>query len=924
MRQKLTARLVIIVLLLPALPAAGFSTFGKNKVAYRDFDWRVLASEHFDIHFYPEERELAERTAALAEAAFDELSLRLGHVIHRRIPLFLYANGPSFQQTNTVDIMLPESVGGFTEYRKGRVVMPNNGDLSVFSSTLTHELVHVFAFDMMRDEIVARGTGNFTQPHLWFSEGLAEYFSDGDSAELAVYMRDLVLEDRLRPLRSLVGLGSYFILYKEGQSAVLYIAERFGETALVELQRGCYKSKYFEDVIEDVLGITFEQLDEDWRRWVQRRYFPEIVERRSLDEVGARLTREEETALAPAYAERDGEPGYCYLSNYYGYQALYWAPLRGDNDGELLLTAGRNPSLESLHMFTSALDVDDSGRVAFSARSGQGDELIIYDLDSDEVLERRGLPGVVSLSSPSWGPEGLVVVGLDESGRSDLYLVDLPDWRVQRLTDDYFYETDPVFTPDGGIIFASNRAAGEYDERLNLWRLDPDGGAPEQLTTGPRRDRAPFYDSAGRLHFFSDRGGARDLFRLGDDGGLVQLTSLFSGAFRGEFTPRGELLCEGLIGHNFAVYLVDELPENTEIVSAETEGETTGTLLVDSTPRTVDTTLEEYRTEFTLDVVRADTAYDPEFGAGLGTALALTDLTGDQRIILQLYSAGSSTASFFEYFNVAATYLNLENRLNWGAGAFHYVDDYLDYSTQVPYFERRYGGVGVVSYPFSRYTRLESNLVLRRSERYDYIGEFWTNRFLGSAYLGFVYDTTLWDMIGPIDGMRVNLQAGQTFDLTAGRSSYYTLWGDLRYYLRTSRRTTLAARAVGRLAEGDDARRAYFGGAMTMRGYPYGHFSGTRLYMGNLEWRFPLLDYIALGLPVGDLTFYEVQGALFFDVGAAWNAEETVPDPVGDFGVGFRVGLGPYLALRFDLAWLTDFNSVERDAEFGFYIGWNY
>ncbi|MBD3372815.1 MAG: BamA/TamA family outer membrane protein, partial [Candidatus Coatesbacteria bacterium] len=95
-------------------------------------------------------------------------------------------------------------------------------------------------------------------------------------------------------------------------------------------------------------------------------------------------------------------------------------------------------------------------------------------------------------------------------------------------------------------------------------------------------------------------------------------------------------------------------------------------------------------------------------------------------------------------------------------------------------------------------------------------------------------------------------------------------------------------------------------------------------YMGNLEWRFPLLDYIALGLPVGDLTFYEVQGALFFDVGAAWNAEETVPDPVGDFGVGFRVGLGPYLALRFDLAWLTDFNSVERDAEFGFYIGWNY
>ena len=913
--------LLIALLLLGTAPAASYSSFGQNKVSYRAFDWRVLTTEHFDVHFYPEERELAERTAALAETAFRELALRFGHLVKGRIPLFVYSNGPSFQQTNTIDMLLPESVGGFTEFRKGRGVMPNNGDLAAFSSTLTHELVHVFAFDVLRDNVMARGDTSYGTPHLWFSEGLAEYFSDGDSAELAIYMRDLVLEERLVSLRKLIGAGPVFLLYKEGQSACVYIAERFGEDALVELLRRSYTHEYFDDVVADVLGVAFDEFDEDWRRWVKRRYFPQIAERHSLDEIGERLTGEEEIALSPVYVERNGEPGYCFLSNYYGYQALFWAPLEEPEAAERLLTAERNPSLESLHMFTSDLAADD-GRVVFSAATGGRDELICYDVDADEVRWRRPLPGVVNLYSPALTGDELYVSGLDEAGRADLYRVELPDWRVTRLTEDFYFDGEPVITPNGGIVFSSNRADGEYSPHRHLWRLDPATGELEQLTTGAYADRAPVYDAQDRLYFFSDRDGAADLYRREDDGSLTRMTRLYSGAFRGGFTPAGDLLCEGLVGHGFGVYRVDELAPAPAGESVAAVGESGGVAPL----QTVDIAAEiaPYETEFTLDVIRADTAYDPEFGTGLGTAVGLTDLTGDQRIILQLYSVGSSTAGFFEYLNVAGTYLNLSRRLNWGVGGFHYVDDYYDYTVEQPYFERRYGGVGVLSYPFNRYTRLESNLVLRQSERYDYLGEDWNSRLLGSGYLSFVYDTTLWDMIGPIDGMRVNLQAGQTFDLTNGKSAYYSLWGDVRYYLRTSRKTTLAARLIGRLAEGEDARRAYFGGSMSMRGYPYGHFHGTRLAMGNLEWRFPLFDYIALGLPVGALTFYEVQGALFFDAAAAWDADQDFPGLSGDFGIGFRVGLARYLALRFDLAWLTDFEEVERDPEFQFYIGWNF
>ena len=37
------------------LPFSASAQFGRNKVQFDDFDFRVLETEHFDWHFYPEE-----------------------------------------------------------------------------------------------------------------------------------------------------------------------------------------------------------------------------------------------------------------------------------------------------------------------------------------------------------------------------------------------------------------------------------------------------------------------------------------------------------------------------------------------------------------------------------------------------------------------------------------------------------------------------------------------------------------------------------------------------------------------------------------------------------------------------------------------------------------------------------------------------
>ena len=130
MKKTLIVVCMSIVLLLPALSAAQYY-FGRNKIQYNQFEWHVLETEHFDIYYYPEMKELAEIGAAYAEKTFADLENKFNHSIQRRVPLIFYATHAHFQETNTIPYLIPEGVGGFFEFLKGRVVVPANGSITV-------------------------------------------------------------------------------------------------------------------------------------------------------------------------------------------------------------------------------------------------------------------------------------------------------------------------------------------------------------------------------------------------------------------------------------------------------------------------------------------------------------------------------------------------------------------------------------------------------------------------------------------------------------------------------------------------------------------------------------------------------------------------------------------------------------------------
>ncbi len=119
--RSLVGRVVLALLLSVGFgreATAQISSFGKNKIQYASFQWEVMRSPHFHLHFYPAEEALARTALAMAESSYTVLSRKYRHEISEPIPLIIYSAHAYFEQTNIIPQFLPEGVGGFTDFMR--------------------------------------------------------------------------------------------------------------------------------------------------------------------------------------------------------------------------------------------------------------------------------------------------------------------------------------------------------------------------------------------------------------------------------------------------------------------------------------------------------------------------------------------------------------------------------------------------------------------------------------------------------------------------------------------------------------------------------------------------------------------------------------------------------------------------------------
>ncbi len=540
--RHLLRTLLLAMLALPLPLAAQY--FGQNKVQYSAFDFQVLETEHFDVYYYPEERQAAYDAARMAERSYARLSRVLRHQFRERKPIILYASHSDFQQTNTTSGAVSEGTGGFTDFLKHRNVLPLTGAYSDVEHVLQHEMVHQFQYDTWSGGRAGGGLQTIIalNPPLWFVEGMAEYLSVGPvDPNTAMWLRDAAAEGKLPTIRQLETDPNIFP-YRFGQAIMSYVGARWGDEAIGAILAAS-RTGSLEGAFRRVIGLDFVQLGDQWRDATQKEYLPQLREQAKASQIATPVLTEEKSDgtlhLAPALSPDGTRIAYYSEKDFY-FVDLYLAEVPSGHVLHRLLKSTFSSDYETYRFINSSASWSPDGRyIAVAAKRGPRDDIVIIDPVRNREV-RRIRVDLNGVTTPAWSPDGskLVFTGYD-GGLSDLFIINADGTNLQRLTHDRDADLHPAWSPDGTTIaFTTDRGPNTDFDILKIgnFRLATYDLATGRISLLPGMDQGknvdPQWSPDGRaIAYVSDRTGVSNIFLYDlDNRESYQLTDLFTGA----------------------------------------------------------------------------------------------------------------------------------------------------------------------------------------------------------------------------------------------------------------------------------------------------------------------------------------------------------------------------------------------------------
>jgi hypothetical protein len=841
--------LVLAFLYALGLGSVRAQQFGRNKVEYEDFDFKIFDTEHFSIYHYSGEEESARIVARLAERWYARLSRVLEHKLSSRQPLILYGSQPEFAQTNVVNGFLNEGIGGVTESARRRIVMPFAPTLGETDRILGHEIAHAFQFDIGK-----KYRGGLTTWPLWGVEGMAQYLALGASdTETAMWLRDAVRSDLL-PHRE-QDAARKFSPYRYGHAVWAYLAGRYGDRIMADvLKEG--KSGSLPRRLRNVTGVEWKQLFDDWRAAAHQHYASA-----TMTASGEPLLRARESGrlyLGPALSP-NGRQAIFFSERDRLSLDLFLADTTTGRIEQKLATTAASARFESLQAIrSSGAWSPDGKRFVFAAIDRGQPTVLIFDMARRRTEREIKMSQFGQVLTPSWSPDGksLAFAALS-GGLTDLYTYELATGRLKQLTRDAYSDLQPVWSPDGRrIAFVTDRFSTNLSTltfgppQLALLDVGSDTVQPIRDSLEGTAHSNPQWSADGAgLFFVADPDGIANVYRLDLASGLVARITEVPGGVAG-LTPTSPVLSVARDASILAFttfrkgkYEMDIRTGAAALAGERFQGSLSRTATLLPPNERVDHIVEDVLEDSTAGLpdeegLRAR-SYSPNlflealgppyissgsspFGTFVrgGGSLLFSDLLGERKL-----ATYAQAGNRLRDLALGLRFLNREHRWNWGVAAEvqpsirrlprsrlteQAGQPALTRETQ--YFERtQFRAAGQLAYPFNQTQRIEFEAGVRhidyRLSVHSTARSLQTGKILSQtteegfggrpatvaeAGVAFVRDSAVFGPTSPIFGGRSRFEVTSTF----GELSLTRVLLDHRVYLMPVKPYTVAARVV--------------------------------------------------------------------------------------------------------------------------------
>jgi Tol biopolymer transport system component len=682
--------------------------FGQNKPRYRTFDFKVKATEHFEIYSYLKNPEMLKQLALQTEGWYTIHSRIFRDAFDKKNPIIFYNNHADFQQTNAISGSIGIGTGGVTEGLKNRVVMPITFTTQQTNHVLGHELVHAFQYHKV---ITGDSTSiqNLQNLPLWMIEGLAEYMSKGSvDTYTAMWIRDAVVNEDIPELKDL--RNPKYFPYRYGQAFWSFLAGLYGDQVIEPFFM--YTAKYGLAIASDsVIGISIENLNGQWTNAIKTHY-SSFVDGKKDSFKGKNVVSAKNAGnmnVSPALSPNGKYVIFLSEKDVFSTD-LFLADARTGEIIRRITSSVKDGHIDDINFLESAgtwsPDSKDFAYVAFS--KGQN-ILVIKEAESGKTIHSEKIPKLPSFTNPAWHPNGkeIIITGLDE-GQTELYSYNIRRKKATRITDDIYSEIHANFNNEGSkLVFSTDELSVKNGTTNGKYTFDI---AIRDMGTGDTKildvfrganNLNPNFDHEGNILFLSDRDGYRNMYKYNTSTGeVLQMTDYVVGISGiTEYSPamavsrkRDRILFTNYNDHTYNIYqaqgekMLNRPVDNTSEVNFEA-----GALpvtaqkrdMVNSQIKILDQALgvsslseyknTPYRPQFKLDYIGGGTGVavgNSTFGNYTGLAGGIDMLFGDILGNNQIFGQAALNGEIYDAGG-RVSYINRKHRIAWGLGLSH-------------------------------------------------------------------------------------------------------------------------------------------------------------------------------------------------------------------------------------------------------------
>ncbi len=232
-------------------------------------DWLILQSSPFAIYYFEPNRVVAEKVASLLQLAYADLAAQMKLKLTSPVSVFLAPSQNIFDDLTSNSV--PHWGEGVADPVRSLIILKSpakTAQNSRLAKLVRHELTHV---------LIGQSVPRRLMLPKWFNEGLAIYVAADEQFAAGKAISKALISNSIIPLDEIDEVLKFqhakaTLAYEESYSFTLYISDKYGFDAIVQLIHNLDGNDSFEQAFQAHFGVELFEDELAWYEYLNKKY----------------------------------------------------------------------------------------------------------------------------------------------------------------------------------------------------------------------------------------------------------------------------------------------------------------------------------------------------------------------------------------------------------------------------------------------------------------------------------------------------------------------------------------------------------------------------------------------------------------------------------------------------------------------------